>query len=337
MGRALRQYNIANGALLAGGITYKAIFSLFAALTIGFTVFVRVLGNDEELRQSVIEAINNFVPGLITTEGAPGILSVDSLIMSSTMNLTSVIAGLVLLWSVMTGMESVRSSVRAMFSLPPAGSKAFSAKLRSLLGFISVALALMLSAAVGVIASYINEFLENIVHLGDLNVVFLQVMSFALTFLFDAIVFALVIRVLAGIKISRRDMIYGALISAGGFAVIRYLGTSVVAKSATNNPLFATGAVLVTVLVWLYLCARIILTAAAFAANTPGALLDRMEDEQNAKQRVQAFSGDDVPEVVFVKPGGDVGVLDPGQRSKAGVFIAAGVSLLLGILIGKKK
>ncbi len=41
LARALARYGQVNGALLCGGIAYSAIFSVFAGLTIGFTVFMR--------------------------------------------------------------------------------------------------------------------------------------------------------------------------------------------------------------------------------------------------------------------------------------------------------
>jgi len=85
----------------------------------------------------------------------------------------------------------------------------------------------------------------------------------------DAATFVLVVVVLAGLHPPRRDLLRGALIAAVGIGVVRVLGTGVVASSAGHNPLFASFAVLVTLLVWVNLLARIVLLAAAWTADPP--------------------------------------------------------------------
>jgi membrane protein len=52
--------------------------------------------------------------------------------------------------------------------------------------------------------------------------------------------------------------------------VVRVLGTSVVAGSASSNPILTSFAVIVTLLVWMNLIARIVLLAAAWTADPPG-------------------------------------------------------------------
>src|SRR5699024_722121 len=37
--RMLARYGVSNGAMLSGGVAFSALFSIFAALVIGFTVF----------------------------------------------------------------------------------------------------------------------------------------------------------------------------------------------------------------------------------------------------------------------------------------------------------
>lgn len=44
LARMLARYGAVNGATLAGGISYAALFSVVAGLTIMVTVFMRVLG-----------------------------------------------------------------------------------------------------------------------------------------------------------------------------------------------------------------------------------------------------------------------------------------------------
>ena len=59
------------------------------------------------------------------------------------------------------------------------------------------------------------------------------------------------------------------MLAASGLAVVRILGTTVVAGSVSKNPLFTSVTVLVTLLVWVNLVARIVLLAAAWTADPP--------------------------------------------------------------------
>ena len=85
----------------------------------------------------------------------------------------------------------------------------------------------------------------------------------------DAALFLLVVKVLAAENPPWRDLLRGAVIAAVGLGIVRTLGTTVVAGSVSKNPLFTSVAVLVTLLVWVNLIARIMLLAAAWTADPP--------------------------------------------------------------------
>lgn len=68
--RAFQRYGKARGALLAGGIAYSALFSIVAALTIAWTVFMATLGGNAQLRSSVIQAVNQVLPASSKTAPA---------------------------------------------------------------------------------------------------------------------------------------------------------------------------------------------------------------------------------------------------------------------------
>ena len=65
--RANARFGARGGGVLTGGIAYAALFSVFAALTIGYTVFMAVLGGNDELRQKVLDSVNASLPGLVDT------------------------------------------------------------------------------------------------------------------------------------------------------------------------------------------------------------------------------------------------------------------------------
>ncbi|MBN9328042.1 MAG: YihY/virulence factor BrkB family protein, partial [Cellulomonas sp.] len=60
-----------------------------------------------------------------------------------------------------------------------------------------------------------------------------------------------------------------AAIAGVGLGVVRVLGTSVVSGSVRHNPVLASFAVIVVLLLWINLVSRIVLLAAAWTANPP--------------------------------------------------------------------
>ena len=142
-------------------------------------------------------------------------------------------------------------------------------KARDLGGFVGMSFAVLLSAmlttGVGTVASWILDALG----WSGLTTVVLRVVGILVAFVIDAALFVLVVKVLAAEHPSWRDVLRGAAIAAAGLGIVRTLGTTVVAGSVSTNPLFASVTVLVTLLVWVNLIARIMLLAAAWTADPP--------------------------------------------------------------------
>ncbi|SDC54828.1 membrane protein [Sanguibacter gelidistatuariae] len=286
--RALTRYSQANGGLLCGGIAYSAIFSLFAGLTIGYTVFMSVLGTNTELRDSLLKSIDSALPGLIQVGGGDGLINPDTLVMSTGFTLASIIAVVVLLVSAISCMGAIRSSVRVMFGLPPGGGNALLAKARELGAFVTVGLTLLVSAGLGIVLSSATGWLLGLLGIEDTSKVLLPLAGAAVSFVIDMGTFALVVVLLAGIRPPRKDLLAGSALAAVAFGVIRFLGTSVVARGAEANPIVASFAAIVTLLIWINLSARIVLTAAAFTANLPLEILKRQADEKVALDAIIA-------------------------------------------------
>lgn len=276
--RAVRRYQLANGSILAGGITYTALFSLSAALTIGVTLLMRVFGNNEQLRDQIFESLDQSVPGLINTGDNGGLVRPEDLTVSPTVTLTSAIAVGVLLFTALRVMAAFRKSLHAMFGMVTARKNKPIDKLRELIGFAVIAVGVFVSAVATIAVSAVGRWMSGQLVGGELWSALIPVGSFLVGVLVDAGMFVLLMRVLAGLKMPRKDLFAGAAVAAAGLGLLRVLGTSVVAGSATSNPLFASATVIITILVWINTSARIILIAAAFAADPPHAILTREEE-----------------------------------------------------------
>jgi len=267
--RANARFGARSGGVLTGGIAYAALFSVFAALTIGYTIFMAVLGNNDELRQKVLDSVNASLPGLIDTGDGAGMIDPDSLVLSGSLTVTGIIAVVVLLLSAIAAMAALRTAVRAMFAAEGAGGNAVLGKARELGGFAGMAFAVLLSALVTTGVASAASWVLDALGWGSSTTFVLRGLGILVAFVIDAATFLLIVKVLAGQAPPWRDLRWGAVIAGVGIGVVRILGTSVVAGSVGRNPLFTSVAVIVTLLVWINLIARIVLLAAAWTADPP--------------------------------------------------------------------
>lgn len=266
--RANARFGAAGGGLLTGGLAYTALFSVFAGLTIGFTAFTAVLGRDDDLRATVLQTLDASLPGLVDTGDGDGVLAPDQLVLSTGLGVAGVVAFAVLLWSAISATAALRTAVRKMFDAHDAATLV-AGKVRELVGFVGIALAVLLSAVLGVVVTTAADWLLGAVGWDEAAGVVLRVMGVLVAFVVDALVFVMVVRVLAAQSPPRRDLLGGAALAGLGLGVVRLLGTSVVAGSVQRNPVLASFAVVVVLLLWINLIARIVLLAAAWTADPP--------------------------------------------------------------------
>jgi membrane protein len=228
-----------------------------------------VLGGNADLRASVLDSVNASLPGLVTTDDTKGIIDPDSLTLSRGVGIAGAVAVVVLLISAISAMAALRTATRAMFQAEGPGGNAVVGKLRELGGFAGMALAVLLSAVLGIAASTAADWLLGITGLdgSTLASVVARAVGVLVAFVVDAATFLLIVVVLAGIRPPWRDLRQGALIAGVGLGVVRVLGTSVVSGSVGSNPVLASFAVIVVLLLWLNLVARIVLLAAAWTAD----------------------------------------------------------------------
>ncbi|WP_324649700.1 YihY/virulence factor BrkB family protein [Georgenia sp. H159] len=267
-GRGLARYAKARGGLLAGGITYSALFSVFAALTIGYTVFMTVLGNNAELRQTVLDGVNDALPGIIDTGTNGGLVAPENLMLETALNPASIGAAAVLLWTAITVMNALKRSIRAMFGIVTPKESPVLTRVRDLGGFLTLMLAVVLTAALGIAAGTAGGWVLGLIGIeGTVASVALRIAGFLAAFVVDALVFVLLFRVLAGVHVPGRDLLVGAVMGGVASGVLRAFGTTLV--GGADDPILATAAALITLLLWINLLSRVTLMIAAWTANPP--------------------------------------------------------------------
>lgn len=276
--RGLARYGAANGALLAGGIAYSALFSIFAALAIGVTAFLATLGGNAALRDAVFSGIDQALPGVLsTTPGDGGLVTPEDLTarLSGGVGVvgvvTTIVAAVVLLNSATAVIAAIRSSIRAIFGVVMPNESFVAAKLRDVAAFLVLAAAVVLTAALGIAVGAAGSAVTSAIGLDEnpAAAVVLRVLGFAVALAVDTAVVMFLIRGLGGVRPPRRDLLVGALVTAIGAGVIRFLGTTAVGGAATSNPLVGGFVAIITLLLWVNLVVRVLLMVASWTANPP--------------------------------------------------------------------
>lgn len=267
-GRSLTRFSEANGPILSGGIAYAALFSFFAILTLGWTVLSWVVSGNDRLRDTLLEQIDGFVPGLLDV-GDGGVIDPDSLIIDNPFTVTSLIAIGVLLWSAITCMSALRSAVRTVIGEEEA-EKAAIGKLKDLGTLLFLGAGLLLTVAIALGATSVTQWLLQTAGLTGISSALLPIVGLTIGLIGDMASVCFIVWVFVDKRPAWRDMLQGALIAGVVLSGIRFLGTSVVVGSAAANPMLAPFATIITLLVVVNFVTRIMLMGVAWMAEGRG-------------------------------------------------------------------
>ena len=264
-GLAWQRYADARGNMLAAGIGYFAFFSIFPAVALAFSVFGFVLREHRDLLQSVFAQLGRYLPGLVRDDQHRDGLLVAQAPPAVALTVTGVIAFVILVLAGLGWLRAVREGVRAVFGAKGAGRNLITNMARDLgvlftVG-LGIALVAVLTTGVGGAAGWIAG---GIGLSGGGWVV--GIADFAVSVLADTALMIVLLRVVSGVTVPWRDLFQGALVGGVGFSLLQITAAALLPRLSAN-PLFASFAVVVGLLIWLNLIARLTLISAAWAAN----------------------------------------------------------------------
>ncbi|ALD12260.1 YihY/virulence factor BrkB family protein [Clavibacter capsici] len=264
--RVFLAYGAAGGPILAAGMSYQAVFAVFAALAVGFSVAGSVLAGNPALLDSLLSLIQGAVPGLFGEGGA--IEDPQALLASDAVRATGIIGSIGLLVTALGWLASTRDSVRRIFELPPPTTFFLWLKVKDLGLALVFALAMVLSAALSVVSTGLLGFVFRLVQVGEdslLAIVVGRTVGLALVLALDTAVLAGAYRILSGVRIPRPQLLQGALLGGVAMGVLKVLGTALLG-GASRNPLLASFAVIIGLLIWFNLICQVILVCASWIA-----------------------------------------------------------------------
>lgn len=269
--RAFSRFTDVGGSVLAAGMSYQALFAIFAALYIGFGVAGIWLRGRPELLEQLVGQINMFVPGLIGDgdDGGTGIVSLSAVLQTRAIDWTSIVAGVSLLWVAMSWFTGTRRAIRIIFDLEVKQYRnAALLKLRDLALAIGFFVAILISTGLTLLSS---SFMDSLVEwlgwnpdswlVGGLG----TTARYAAMYVFDLLVLIAIHYFLAEVRVGRWRLISGCALGSAALFGLKVLGTTLLGGT-TSNPLLASFAVLVGLLVWFNLICRALLLTATWIA-----------------------------------------------------------------------
>jgi membrane protein len=295
--RVFQRFSAAGGEIMASGTAFQAVFAVFAGIWVGFSIFGLVLAGNTDLQDAVIDQIGKAIPGLI---GDGGAISTDTLKQAGIFGWTGAIALVGLVMTAIGWLATTRDAIRRIFRLDPPKTNPVLLKLKDFGLALGFGVAIIASAAASMVSTLALTFILGVLQVDEASPVAIvagQVVGILIVFVFDSFVLAVAFRVLSGIRIPMRRLIAGAMIGGAGLGVLKILGSALLG-GATSNPLLASFAVIIGIMIFLNLVCRVILISATWiAVGMEDAGLDPRAltpEEQEAEQRRQVADARDV-------------------------------------------
>jgi membrane protein len=267
--RVWRRFLAGNGFLLSSGMSYQALFAVFAAVYIVFAVAGIWLVGSPETMEALIRLINTYVPGLI---GDDGVISENDLhtIASSSMSvltITGVVALGVLVWTAIGWLSYSRMAVRAIFGLPQDRRAYLLLKARDFVVSLAIGLALFAAAVLSVASTAALDWIFSLFGdtLRDWSTVLVTAIGLVVVFVIDTGALMVLFRFLADARLTLRRMLGGSILGGAALVVLQVLGSQLLG-GATRNPLFSTFVVFIAMLLWFRLTSVVTLVAASWIA-----------------------------------------------------------------------
>lgn len=259
--RTMLLYAERRGPVLADSVTYRALFSVFAAALLGFSIAAQWLADNPEAWDALVEAVDSVIPGLI---GENGVITTESL--KASLGVASIVGGVGLVLAALGAIGTLRAALHVL------GGTVFDeefflwVQLRNLAMAVGVGVALVLSAAVtyfgtagvSIVAGWLG-FSSGTLLVDAMT----RAVGIVTVFVLDAALIAAIFLVLGGIRPPARALWAGSLLGALGLTVLQQL-SGLFVQGASANPLLGASVTLIALLLWLNFSAQVILIACTY-------------------------------------------------------------------------
>ncbi|MBC7517762.1 MAG: YihY/virulence factor BrkB family protein [Microbacteriaceae bacterium] len=277
------------GPLLSSGLAYQSIFAIFAALWLAFSIAGLVIQGNPSLKASLIAAVAQALPGLIQDGSTEGAVDPNTLLKAGILGFSGAVALVGLLATALGWMASSRDAIRDIFSLPGVTSNFLLLKVKDLGVALVFGAAVIVSAVLSAASTALLGVALEITGVGSKSVVatvLARILGLIVVLAIDTLVLAALYRLLAGVSVPTRRLFAGSLIAGVAIGALKALGNTLLG-GASNNPLLASFAVIIGLLIWFNLACQVLLLGAAWIAvglNDSGIAVDPAAAAKRAEE-----------------------------------------------------
>ncbi|MBL0704492.1 YihY/virulence factor BrkB family protein [Sinomonas sp. JC656] len=264
--RAWTHYSLQHGPLMSAGIGFNMFFSIFSLLATGFSVAALVLAGNPALIDQVVHSVAKAAPGLLKVDGGDGVVDPKSLLNPTGLSVTAIISILVAVFSSLGWITSLRDGLRGVVQLPPLKVNPVLLKVRDigtllLLGVLLIAtsgVSIIFTAAVGYLAGLVGIDGAFVAPVGWL-------IGLLVPLLLNVLTAFVLFRLAGGLRLGRRALLEGVLLAGIGTSVLQAFSTQLLARAGAN-PLLASFAIIIGLLIWFNLVSQVYLVSASWSA-----------------------------------------------------------------------
>jgi membrane protein len=261
--RAWRLFSESGGTLSAAGMSFQGLFAVFAGIWIGFQFLGAWLNTAPEIAKAVVEFVNAQIPGLIK---AGGPIDPSTFRETTGWDWSSAVAVVLLAWTAIAWLNYTRIAIRRLFNLPSPPINALLLKVYDLAIALIFGLFILASASASVfltnffstMAAWLGLQTDTVSHR-----IGFQIGGFLIVYGIDVLILAGMIYLLSGIPIPPRRLFGGVALGALALDGLK-IAAGYALTSAGHNPLFASFAIFVGLLIWFNLACRVYLLTVAW-------------------------------------------------------------------------
>jgi membrane protein len=264
--RAFQHYTRQHGPLLSAGIGFNMFFSVTGLLTTGFAIAGIVLGGNPVLEDAVIGSVASAAPGLLQVNGGEGLVDPQTLLNPSGLGWTALIAAAVTIFTSLGWIASVREGLRGVMNADPLMRNGLLQKLIDAGTLVLLGVILIISAGASLIFGTAADWFIDLLKLDEaVAAPIASTVKIVVPLLLNCATAAVLFRIAGGLKLGRRAFLEGVVLAGVGTTVLQFFSTELLARSG-NNPVLASFAIIIGLLIWFNLVSQVYLVSASWSA-----------------------------------------------------------------------
>ncbi len=282
MVRAFLLYSERKGPMLADSITYRALFSVFAGVLLGFSLAALWLGSNPDAMRALSDSVDAVIPGLAD------VVDPSSVEAPTGFTIVGIISLAGLLGAAISAIGSLRTALRLLADELTDETLFLWVLLRNLLVGIAFGGLLVVAGLASLLGSLWIPAVTSWLGVSEADAVgpVTRLFGIVVVLVIDTAAIALIFRLLSGFSAPPRLLWRGALLGGVGLTVLQEL-SGLFVRGATANPLLASFASLIALLLWFNLSAQVILLASSYIITATAEDRDRVRAKFGASTFAQ--------------------------------------------------